>query len=238
MDTEAPMPTLVPWALPCGTAFAVSALLLSAVIMMAPLPVVVRLAPLLTCATVFKCPTLIASDPATPTLPPPAPEVDLAVNASCPVAGVLAATLTPTPLNVAPAPTKAVLVTLPTLIATAAPIPTPLALPVPLPLPLPLLLPDEVTAVPSAVAEAVVLAVEVTLIAPAVAVTLVLGEIVAEVFVCARLTATAAATSTDEEPLEEPLALAVWAAGVLAVPVVRAPAPVAAASPLARWPAI
>src|SRR5271165_912479 len=234
IETEAPIPRLLPTPPPlAGTAVAVSELLLKAVTMTAPVPVVVRFAPLLTCAVVIKCPTLMASDPAAPTLAPgpPPPEVDFAVKPSDPVAGVLADTVMAVPLNVAPAPTKAVLVTLPTLIATAAPIPTPL------PLPLPLLLPLPITAVPSAVAEAVVFAAEVTEIAPAVAVTLVFGAIVAEVLVCARLTATAAATSTGEEPLEEPLVLAVCAAGVLPEPLVRAPAPPAAASPLPRSPA-
>jgi hypothetical protein len=126
---------------------------------------------------------------------------------------------------------NAVLFTLPTLIATAAPTPTLL----PLPLPLPLL--DGITAEPSALAEADVAAVEVTATAPP-AVTLTFGEIVAEVFVCAKLTDTAPATSTDDEPLEDPVLLAVCAAGVLPVPLSRAPAPEAALSPLPRWPAI
>jgi hypothetical protein len=238
--TDAPMPTLEPVAVPCGIAEAVSALLLRALIVIVPVvavPVVVRLAPLLTCAVVSRCPTLIASEPAIPTLPPPAPDFDCAAKVSVPLTGVLADTVMPTPLKVAPAPTNAVLVTSPTLIATAAPIPTPLALPLPLPLPLPLLLLAGVTtAEPSAVAVAVVSAAEVTLIAPAVAVTLVFGEIVAEVLVSARFTATAAATSTEEEPLEEPLLVA--ACGVVPdVELSRAPRLAATLFPLPRSPA-
>src|SRR5271168_2139663 len=162
------MPKLLPTPPPlAGEAVAVSALLLEAVIMMAPVPVVVRVAPLLTCAVVSRWPTLMASDPAAPTLAPlpPPPEVDFAVNASCPVAGVLADTVMAVPLKVVPAPTEAMLLTLPTLMATAAPMPTPLALPLPLPLPLPLLLLPEITAEPSPVAEAGVFAAEVTEIA-------------------------------------------------------------------------
>src|SRR5271170_1532833 len=128
----------------------------------------------------------MASEPATPMLPPPAPEVDLAENASVPPLGIVAATVIPTPVTVAPAPISAALVTCPTLMDTAAPTPTPLALLLPLPLPLPLLAAE--TSLPSATADPDVAAVEVTVTAPPV-VTLVPPAIVADVLVGLRLMA-------------------------------------------------
>jgi len=143
-----------------------------------------------------------------------------------------------------------VLLTSPTLIATAAPIPTPLAL-LPLPLPLPLallplvpllllvpLLPT--TADPSAVALTVSCAVELTVTAPpALTVGAELPEaatIEAEVFVWVTFTATAAATSTVVEPLEEPFDTE--ALGTLPEPLLRALRPEATELPAPSCPLI
>ena len=151
-----------------------------------------------------------------------------------------AVTLMLPPVTFAPGLMSAVSLTSPTLIATAAPIPTPelLLLEPPVPeLPELPLAPLPTTADPSAVAETVSSTAEAT-VTPPLALTVALEPICAEVFVWVRLTATAAATSTEEEPLEEPLVFAVCALGVAPEPLERAPLLLAAASPEERCPPI
>jgi hypothetical protein len=178
---------------------------------------------------------LIDSEPAAPTLAPVpvAPEVEADVKLSLPPFGRPAVTLMPPPVTFAPEAMSAVLLTSPTLMATAAPTPTPELLLLEPPVPLLLELEPCVTAVPSAVVDTVSIAVDAT-VTPPLALTVVFDAICAEVLVCVRLTATAAATSTVEEPLEEPLVFAVAALGVVPEPLERAPPPLAAASPELR----
>ena len=96
--TDAPTPTSVPTPPPFdGSAFAVFAAALSAFRLTSLLPVIVTLgAPMLACVSVVAM--LIATEPATPVLPPPAPEVDCAPNvsvSSSPTAAMVASTVTP-----------------------------------------------------------------------------------------------------------------------------------------------
>ena len=154
-------------------------------------------------ASVLRFAIVSASDPATPTVPPPAPEVASASKACVPAPFTEAVTDTPSPVT--PPATSARLVTVPSSIATAAPI----------------AVGPPFVAEPSAVALELVAAADANVTSPpAVSVTPVGRETcVVEV---ATLTATAAATETAPED--------VLALGSGPPPEPGTPAPAAAAS--------
>src|SRR5277367_2222408 len=130
-----------------------------------------------------------------------------------------------------PDPTAAPLMTLPTLIATAAPTPTPLLLP--------LLLPCTTTADPSAVALSLMTALEVMAAAPVATTPLFVPVLLCTVLL-SMLTATAPATLIDvplPDELPLPFGFATAALGSLpADELLRAPLLLAAESPAPRAP--
>ena len=220
--TEAPMPTFLPVASSFGSAFASLELSLAAMKFALPPPVRLAAAVPRNSARVLTLPTLTDTDPATPTPSEPAPAADVAADTwrlSASTVVMSARTDNPLAATVAPVPTKASLVTLPTLIATAAP--TPAA--------------EPPVALPSASAVASALADEWMSTAPP-AVTERPAAMAARAVESAMLTATAAATLTDDWPLLSPFLSAVDADGVAPpAALLRPPLDVATESPRLRF---
>ncbi len=129
MATDAPTPVSLPSAwtpVSVGAALAESACLLAAVMLLAPAPAL-ALAPAASSAVVRSTATLIASAPATLVLAPPAPLLAVApvvcTLASPVVPAMPAVMFSPWLATVLPLSSRASLVLVPTLIATAAPTP-------------------------------------------------------------------------------------------------------------------
>ena len=218
--TDAPTPTLWPPLPACGLAVAWSLLADWARTLVAPAPLLASTAPAPTWASVRSVATLIASEPATPMLPPLAPEVAAAEKVCTALAlGISAATVMPWAFSVVALPMLARLNTSATLMATAAPTLVP---------------PLGDTAVPSARLATSVSAVALTVAAPpaVIARPLPMAALVREL---PMPMPTAPATLTDDEPLAPPSLSAVLACGVApAAPLLRPPLPAAWLSPALR----
>ena len=126
--TAAPTPTFFVVTASCaGSAFAVEDDFDAADSVTSPVPASTLAAPS-TSARVVRLTIWIATDPATPTFPPPAPEVASVSKVSVesvPTAVMPASRVTPVAWTVAPASTTASLTTFASVTETATPMPTP-----------------------------------------------------------------------------------------------------------------